>query len=196
MPASAANALHLHNQRVNNAIGGYGFVTNEEVRRIIANAYVQDPETGELVFAGNEMWIEDTTFGLFGGGLNPLFSRNPSKPPDFWKGPQPPEFVPTEPPPDLPGFPTKPHMGPDGFKIGPDQDLKYFREQDLKYFREQGNSRLSARVGLRAIGELGKVIISITTPAVKFIDLAPIVVCGPCLNGAVNGPRGYPARRN
>lgn len=55
------NAEPLHDQRVNNAMGGYGFITNAEVMSIQANAYVRDPETGELVFAGSSpVWIEDT----------------------------------------------------------------------------------------------------------------------------------------
>src|ERR1700730_7911168 len=45
MSAERAEALHLYNQRVNNAVGGFGFLTNAEVREITADAYVFDPET-------------------------------------------------------------------------------------------------------------------------------------------------------
>jgi RHS repeat-associated protein len=41
-----ADAQHLHNQRVDNALGGLGFLTSAEVRMIEAHAYLQDPITG------------------------------------------------------------------------------------------------------------------------------------------------------
>jgi RHS repeat-associated protein len=60
MPASAANALRQHNQRVNNAIGGYGFITNEELMRVLIKSYIYDPVTGKMVEAGDGGgWITD-----------------------------------------------------------------------------------------------------------------------------------------
>ncbi|HXI26735.1 MAG TPA: carbohydrate-binding protein [Pyrinomonadaceae bacterium] len=105
------------------------------------------------------------------GGLNPLYHWNPSQPPNVWQEPAPPELVPTEPAPVPEGWAVKPHIGPNGFKIGPDQDLKWFREQ--------GSRRAGSRAGLRAIGELGQAIITITTPSIYLIDI--MVVCGPCM---------------
>ncbi|MGH9908735.1 MAG: polymorphic toxin type 24 domain-containing protein, partial [Pyrinomonadaceae bacterium] len=46
--------------RVNNAIGGYGFITNAQLSSIQAHTYVRDPVTGELIYAGGALWIEDT----------------------------------------------------------------------------------------------------------------------------------------
>jgi RHS repeat-associated protein len=60
MPRHVAAALHLHNQRIANSIGGYGFITNAEVRLILIRVLVRDPETGEMVPAGHADYIEDT----------------------------------------------------------------------------------------------------------------------------------------
>jgi RHS repeat-associated protein len=84
----AAESLHLYNQRVNNAMGGYGFITNDELRRIEANAWVRDPETGELVPAGSAVWAEDNDiFSTFFGKLDSWPPPGPGRGPFGWPEP-------------------------------------------------------------------------------------------------------------
>jgi len=84
--------------------------------------------------------------------------------PVVYSPPSPSELTPTAPPELPPGWSVKPHLGPNGFKIGPDQDLRYFREQ--------GASRAGARAGLRLIEQIGAAIVTITNPSVTLIDIS------------------------
>jgi hypothetical protein len=51
--------MQNHNERMYNAIGGYGYITNAEVRQITAQVWVIDPETNERVPAGSAVWAEE-----------------------------------------------------------------------------------------------------------------------------------------
>jgi len=66
-----AAGMQLHNQRVQNDIGGYGFLTNEQVRKIFAAVYIFDPETGQMVKIADAVWSVDepSTFRNFLAGV-------------------------------------------------------------------------------------------------------------------------------
>ena len=59
MPPNIVSGMQNHNERTYNAIGGYGYITNAEVRQITAQVWVQDPETGQMVPAGSAVWAEE-----------------------------------------------------------------------------------------------------------------------------------------
>ena len=194
MPRNVADALRLYNQRVDNAIGGFGFLTSAEVLdrlrggAVSAHAWITydgvSYDAGGVVYPGFSFGGDDTDVidsTPVAGGLNPFFHPLPWRPPTVWKPSSPTELPQMEPATDLPGFPSGPHIGPRGLEMGPDQDLRYFREQ--------GSSRVGARAGLREMTQIGEWIITIVSPATRFIDLAPIVVCGPCLRDEINRQR-------
>ncbi|HKO42783.1 MAG TPA: RHS repeat-associated core domain-containing protein, partial [Pyrinomonadaceae bacterium] len=56
---NVASGMQSHNEQMYNAMGGYGYLTNAQVRQIQARAFVVDPITGELVSAGSAVWVED-----------------------------------------------------------------------------------------------------------------------------------------
>jgi hypothetical protein len=51
--------MHLIDQRIGNARGGLGFLTNEEVRTIHAHVYFQNPETGHWESIADAVWAVD-----------------------------------------------------------------------------------------------------------------------------------------
>lgn len=66
LASSAAEAMY--EQRLYNAWGGYGFVTNaQRDREIISGAsWLRDPETGRMVYAGGETWYNGRAASQFG----------------------------------------------------------------------------------------------------------------------------------
>jgi RHS repeat-associated protein len=111
------------------------------------------------------------------GSLNPLYHPQSYRPPAVYKPPTGPELIRTLPPTPEPGWKVKPHVGPDGVRVGPDQDLKYFREE--------GSSRSGPRAGVRLMELLGKGIL-IVSPASR---ISPVIVCGICLHVATRDHR-------
>ena len=59
LPPNIVSGMQNHNERMYNAIGGYGYITNAEVRQITAQVWVIDPETNERVPAGSAVWAEE-----------------------------------------------------------------------------------------------------------------------------------------
>jgi RHS repeat-associated protein len=115
------------------------------------------------------------------GGLNPLYHWNPSRPPSVYRPPSVPTLRPTEPPPELPGFPRNWHIENGRVKFGPN-----YNPDQTAYPSSKFN-----RVGVGIMRLLGSTIQAVT-PATRFIDVMPIVVCGPCMQHATQGPQKFP----
>ena len=168
MPANAAAALHQHQQRVNNAIGGYGFVTNAELRGIEIHTFIRDPETGQWVYAGGVPLIEDeSSFDIFAGGRL-----------DSWPPPHP---RPSDGYDSKTGWRTQRPPIPDGFKpriaIGP-QGVDEIPDHDRTKIPSNASRNSKFNRGVLRIVEIiikygmvgGRVIIKLTpviTPALK-----------------------------
>src|SRR5437870_4778694 len=81
-----AEAQHLHNQRVDNARGGLGFLTSAEVRRIEAHAYLKDPITGRWTpfEDGDAVWIvgDESSFSILNAAKRVAWSVYDMNTPD------------------------------------------------------------------------------------------------------------------
>ena len=112
-----AEAMGLYQQRVSNAVGGLGFLTNAQVREIQIDAWVYNPETDKY-----ELWasvvrpIEDDASDPF----SYLMGARDSWPPEWprpgdgfdrrfgWR---------TQPPPEMEPFPEKITIGEKGIEV-------------------------------------------------------------------------------
>lgn len=178
MPPNVRAGLEVHYERLNNAVNGNGYLTNEEVRdhNFTIEWWVDEEGNIHTQFVINvEIKIEkDPLWDALMGGYGAK---------DSWPPPWPrrvdgydPRFGPRSlPAPPMEQFPTKPHIGPDGVRVGPTFDPEAVPSNESK-------TNQATRALARVAAALGKAIIN----RITIIMSVPYMFADPCLKNPAN----------
>lgn len=164
LPPNVISGMDIHNERLNNAVNGYGYLTNEEVRNLPITIHVEVDEEGNIIAIWFEtitveVVIEEDPFIIW------LMGGKDSWPPPWprgidgwdsrwgWR---------TQPAPPLEQFPIKPNIGPEGPRVDRTFDPNAVPSNASKSSQAaRGLARLLADI-LNGVGN--RIMIIITVP--------------------------------